>query len=79
MNVVSIQKAKEPDPTIVAALEEMLQLAKAGEIVSLAMIGLRSDKNGQYCSLGTMSAALIGHLEMVKSDVLNFMREHEED
>lgn len=72
-NVVSLRGAyqpvsAEPNPTVVAELERLLEAARAGEIVGLAGAYLSRDAGVSYSFGGAVAGfAMIGGLECLKA------------
>lgn len=55
-----------PDPELVARLERLLQMAKAGEINGIAYAGLCWDGSTIYNTYGRMAPALLGGIELAR-------------
>lgn len=55
-----------PDPKLVAGIEDVLELARSGEINGVVIAISNSDHTTQSRRLGVMSRGLIGMLEVLK-------------
>ncbi len=72
-NVVSLRgsfqvEAAEPNQTVVAELERLLEAARAGELVGLAGTYLHKDKSVAYSYAGGVAGyGMIGGLECLKA------------
>lgn len=65
----------EPEPGVVACLEDWLERAKAGELTGIAAATWHSDGSCSWRIRGRYRAAsMIGCLEAVKADVVDDMR-----
>ena len=66
----------EPVPSCVAALEDWLAMAKAGEIVGVALAGVTPDNKGCEVISGVIgSYGLLGALHMTKATLEAAMME----
>lgn len=60
----------EPVPSCVAALEQWLEMARAGEIAGLALAGVTNDGKGCYILSGIVgSYALLGASAMARAEL----------
>ncbi len=80
-NVVSIEGGVEIFPeksqqTVVRRLEEVLEMARSGEVVGIALVMVHRDKATSYRLVGlTGGYSMLGGLEVVKMDVINDIRD----
>lgn len=66
----------EPNDACIKALEEWLELARAGEIIGVATAGLCHDGLGRWAVAGKVGGcAMVGALEAAKADVLDVVRD----
>ena len=66
----------EPVPSVVKALEVFLDMARAGELVGVQLVGVSKDVNNTYSSFeGLMTMSIVGRMEAQKSCILNFLAE----
>jgi hypothetical protein len=51
-----------PDPTVIAELEDLLEQARAGQIIGLGWAAMFLDESGQSHFCGMASYTTVGHL-----------------
>lgn len=67
--------APEPNTSCIAALEELLEKAKAGEVVGVAVACLHYDRLASYHIAGQVGGyGIIGAIESAKVDLLEICR-----
>ena len=67
--------APEPNERCIALLEEWLEMAKAGEIVGVAMAGLCRDNCARNALAGMVGGySMIGALETAKAELIDVQR-----
>lgn len=65
----------EPDPELVAGLEELLEMSRSGEIVSLAGVLLHRDECTSYRLVGSQSGrGMLGALHMLSAELIEILR-----
>lgn len=65
----------KPNEHCIATLEEWLDMARAGELIGVAMAGLRSNGCGRYAVGGTIGGySMLGALDMATDDVKSVVR-----
>jgi len=71
-NVISLGTAEKPEVEIIQLLEDLLELAHAGEIRGLAIGGLSADLNPitTYCCNPKHKLALLGSVEFIKERLM---------
>lgn len=79
-NVASIfggpKGVPEPNETCVKALEELLEMARSGEIVGVAMAGLCADHMSRYAIAGNVGGyGMLGAMEVAKSDLVRIIND----
>lgn len=66
---------REVVPGCVSVLEDLLERARAGEIVGVAVAGLRYDATAAYRVGGRVGGyGMIGALEMIRADLVEINR-----
>jgi hypothetical protein len=66
----------EPNPNVIKELESLLELARNGQINGLAFVDHWSDQSGiGHCHAGHVSYAMVGKLELLKSQMLKSLSE----
>lgn len=69
-----------PNQTTIEALEEMLDLAKRGEIKGFAMVPLWHDNTASYLVMGRVGGyAMLGALQMVSAHLVDINLDGEGD
>lgn len=67
---------REVVPNCVSVLEDLLERARAGEIVGVAVAGLYYDATAAYWVGGRVGGyGMIGALEMIRADLVEINRE----
>lgn len=66
---------KEPDPDLVEELENLLEAAKAGEIIGLAGAILYFDKTTSTRCVGTVNRATLGALMITQHGLIHLFKE----
>lgn len=69
---------REPNETCIETLEEWLEMARAGEIVGVAMAGLSFDGTARYGVGGRVGGyGIVGALEIAKTDIVELLRDED--
>lgn len=68
-----MEKPGEPVPSVVAALESILEKARAGEAVGIAVVYCYADGATGGVVTGRLTYSLIGRMEEVKLEMLDEM------
>ncbi len=66
----------EPNATCIAVLEGWLEMARSGEVVGVALVGLCHDGASRYAVAGKCGGyGMIGALEMARADLVEVNRD----
>jgi len=65
-----IHDGRSPVSDVVSLCEELLEMARAGEIIGLSAAWLFSDNATHKRATGHVSLAMVGRIEQMKTDVL---------
>lgn len=66
---------REPNENAISALEELLEMARAGEIVGIAVAGLYHDGCGMYRLAGRVGGySMLGALDVAKVGLIQIVR-----
>lgn len=71
-------RLNEPDPNVVALLEDLLAEAKSGKLVTFAMVSFANDGFIRCCWRGQTSATtVLGGLRRLEFDMLRSIEDNE--
>ncbi len=75
-----IPKPRESHPEVVKQLEELLEMARSGEIVGLAAVYVYHDETVNYASSGWHGVyRIIGCMEVLKRELIDTIGEDERE
>lgn len=64
----------EPRPAVIETLEELLEMARSGEVVGIAAVCVHGDEATTFRLCGQRSRAMLGTVEMVKIELCEELR-----
>lgn len=66
---------REPNENAISTLEELLEMARAGEIIGIAVAGLCHDGCGMYRLAGRVGGySMLGAVEIAKAELIDIVR-----
>lgn len=68
----------KPDPGVVKVLEELLEMARSGEIVAIAAVSMHQDKLSSWRTAGRLGGySIIGGTEVMKGHLIDVSRKYD--
>ena len=74
LNGAKIKAPYEPRPAVVDHLERLLEAARNGEVIGVAVVCVHGDDATSSAISGQKSRAMLGTLDMMKADLCDELR-----